>query len=410
MTFLENRLFQNSFILGIFILGVIFSFYQASNFSDGDAFSLILSYLNYIDEGIYNPSRGAYGHPIPELIVGYISYNLGTTFSNVFCFTLFFSSILIFFKTFFKEKRYNKVLFLLLFISNSYLFFENTTSSDYPFAVFFFSIGFFFLFNRKYLYCSIFFAFCIASRANFVIFIYPIILIFYLNSKNSLSFFEYIKINFIITIIGILFYVPVFQSNDFTLDFLQLPLLTENNDPGWYGGPELKFSSLAPRFIFKVYKILGVFSFLIFLIFLPSMIKKILKEKKGKEQIFLFIIFSNLLVFYFMPTKILILNPFIICVYLIIFRILDQKKIFFIILLNFLQWFVVYDFLDIKYKDKEICFAREAVSASFELNISHGHMFNYLKENKSNKYCFGKFMGKYKEPFINGYALKVVNK
>ena len=70
--------------LGIFLLTI------GIKFSDGDAYSVILAYLNYFTEGIYNPSRSAYGHPIPELLIGFISYNFGTPISNVLCLAFFF--------------------------------------------------------------------------------------------------------------------------------------------------------------------------------------------------------------------------------------------------------------------------------------------------------------------------------
>ena len=72
----------------------------------------------------------------------------------------------------------------------------------------------------------------------------------------------------ITTLIGIIFYYPLFKTNNFTLDFLDIPFLTQSDDRvGWYGGPALTIESLLPRFIFKIYKIAGVFSvFLIILV------------------------------------------------------------------------------------------------------------------------------------------------
>ena len=142
------------FILIIILsLGIFFAYHRGSNFSDGDAYSVILAYLNYFTEGIYNPSRGAYGHPIPELLIGFISYNF-TPISNVLCFSLFFFSILILFRTYFVSEK-NIALFVLLIVSNSYLFLENTNSTDYPVAFFFFSLGLFFL--KKAIFFFIYF-------------------------------------------------------------------------------------------------------------------------------------------------------------------------------------------------------------------------------------------------------------
>ena len=97
MIFLKNK-FINYFLISIFfIIGSIISINRGSNFSDGDSYSVILSFLNYLDHGVYNPSRGGYGHPIPEFLIGSLSYLLGTPYSNFFCFTAFFFSIFFFF-------------------------------------------------------------------------------------------------------------------------------------------------------------------------------------------------------------------------------------------------------------------------------------------------------------------------
>ena len=133
---LQNKYFNSSILVFIFILGCIVAFTRGSNFSDGDAYSVIVAYLNFFNEGIYTPSRGAYGHPIPELLIGFFSYYFGTPFSNVLCFNLFFFSLFFFYKTFCHSQK-NITLFVLLILSNSYLFFENTNSIDYPIAIFF---------------------------------------------------------------------------------------------------------------------------------------------------------------------------------------------------------------------------------------------------------------------------------
>ena len=136
---------KTNLVLLFFLLlfGSYIAYDRGSNFSDGDSYSVILSFLNLIETGIYNPSRGAYGHPIPELIIGFFSYNFGTPISNLICFILFFCSIILIFNTFFKKED-NQLLFILLILSNSYLFLENTNSIDYPIALFFFFFWFIF--------------------------------------------------------------------------------------------------------------------------------------------------------------------------------------------------------------------------------------------------------------------------
>ena len=85
---------DNHFFLAltIFIFGIFIAYDRSSNFSDGDAYSLINSYLGFfIDGNTYSPSRGAYGHPIPEILIGFISFNFGTKISNIVCFFIIYS-------------------------------------------------------------------------------------------------------------------------------------------------------------------------------------------------------------------------------------------------------------------------------------------------------------------------------
>ena len=108
-----------SFILILF--GIYVAYSRISNFSDGDSYSLIKAFLSLINEDTYSPSRGAYGHPIPEILIGSLSYFFGTKISNIFCFLLFTLSIIFFYKSFLNENK-NLYLFILLILSNSFYF------------------------------------------------------------------------------------------------------------------------------------------------------------------------------------------------------------------------------------------------------------------------------------------------
>ena len=109
---IDFRLFLSSFL---FFFGVYISYIRGSNFSDGDSYSLINAFLNFLNENKYTPSRGAYGHPIPELLIGFLAYNFGTRVSNIFCFILFYISIIFFYKAFLK--RMIKIKIYLLYLS-----------------------------------------------------------------------------------------------------------------------------------------------------------------------------------------------------------------------------------------------------------------------------------------------------
>ena len=395
-----------SYILIFF--GIFIAFNRGSNFADGDSYSLINAYLSLIDGSVYSPSRGAYGHPIPEFLIGIISYNFGTKISNIFCFLLFTLSIIFFYKGFLKNNK-DINLFILLVLSNSYLFLENASSVDYPIALFFLSIGFYFLQNKRYLLSFIFFGLTIASRVNFLIFIYPVLIIYFFNEIRKKKFKNLINSFFITTIIGLVFYYQLFNLHNFNFDFLELPFIKESNDNSkWYGGPKLEFSSLFPRFIYKTYILIGIFSIFIFLIFFKDLIKKI-KFKDINNIILIFIILINLLLFSLSPTKLLLINPFVIFVYMIFFKYLDKKKIYLLIIFNLAQWFIFYDVAEIKYKEKDICLSKEAVGYDFKFSIKKGLLLEHFTNKNDMINCYSQFMGVYSDNFSKSKPLRLSN-
>tara|TARA_B110000977_G_scaffold47332_1_gene64292 strand:+ start:2547 stop:3761 length:1215 start_codon:yes stop_codon:yes gene_type:complete len=391
------------FGLIIFSFGVYLSFLRGPHFSDGDSYSIINSFLIFLDTGVYKPSRGAYGYPIPEIILGFVAYNFGVSGSNILSFVFFYFSI--FFIAFsFVEKQ--KMLFILLVFSNSILFIDNTNTLDYSFSLFFFSLGFFFL-PKSILISSIFFAFSIASRANFALFIYPSLLIYFyfIEQKENKVKFKRLFISFaIITSIGLAFYIPVFIANEFSISFIKIPILTKNSSPGWYGGPELSFISLFPRFIYKIYKILGVFSsIIIFYLIIINFFKFKLINKNN--LIIFFIIGINLIIFFFMPTKYLIINPFVIFLYAFIANSVSKKFLKILIFFNILQWIVSYSIIEIKYKNKTSCDAQHAISAKYTFQVDNGYLSKFFKSLNTAQ-CYEKNLGRYSNNFINNYKLK----
>ena len=393
-----------SFILILF--GIYVAYSRISNFSDGDSYSLIKAFLSLINEDTYSPSRGAYGHPIPEILIGSLSYFFGTKISNIFCFLLFTLSIIFFYKSFLNENK-NVYLFILLILSNSFLLLENASSIDYPIALFFLSVGFYLLKSKKYLLSSIIFGITIASRVNFLIFIYPVLIIFFFYELRDKKIKNLIFSFLIITIVGLIFYYPLFNLHNFTLNFLEIPFIKENdNNSGWYGGPKMEFVSLFPRFVYKTYLLIGIFSVFIFLIFLKDLIYKI-KFRDIDNLILIFIILINLFLFFLSPTKILLINPFIIVTYILIFKHFDKKKIYFLIIFNFIQWFAFYDIAEIKYKEKDICAAKQAIGYDFNFSLKKGVILEYLIDKNDMTECYSKNMGIYYDNFKSGKPLKL---
>ena len=403
---LNNSYYRSiGIIITIFLFGSFISLQRGSNLSDGDSYSLLLSFLNFLDLGTYSPSRGAYGHLIPEMALGSAAYLFGVPVSNLICFIFFFSAIFIFFITFINQNIERCALFFLLIASNFYLFFENTNTIDYPLGLFFFSVGLYFLKKEKFFLSSIFFAITICSRANFCIFVYPVILIYFLHNKILLKKFRsFLLISSLTTIIGLIFFIPVFYVNSFSLDFLNIPFITNTNTPGWYGGPAISFTSLFPRFIFKIYNFIGPFSsfFLIILFFVN--LKILTSLKNINQKIIWCIIVINLLMYFFAPTKILLLNPFLIFLYILFFTHLKKKIICGIIIFNFIPWFIGFDLLDIKYKSNNICEARVALSANFNFSFKQGEFINYIN-HPSYSGCYSIYMREYSDNFLKNKPL-----
>ena len=388
--------------LAIYLFGIYLSVLRGPHFSDGDSYSVINSFLIFLDSGAYQPSRGWIGHPIPETVLGFVSYNFGVITSNILSFTCFFLSIFFVASVFVKK---NKFLFCLLAFSNSILLIDNTNTIDYPLALLFFSVGFFFL--RKSVFLSaIFFAFCIGSRANFVFFIYPSILIyFYFIKQSEIKIKNFLIFCIITTSIGVIFYIPVFTANDYSISFLKIPFLTKTISPGLYGGPEFSLISLVPRFVFKIYSILGIFSSLIisYLVIVNFFNFKLIN--KNNLIIFIIIIF-NLTIFFFTPTKYLIINPFVIFFYVLLTNTVSKKFIKILIFCNILQWIISYKLIEIEYKNKNLCEARHALSAKYSFQLDQGHLSKFFSSLNTAQ-CYEKGLGKYSQNYLYNRPLKI---
>ena len=238
--------------------------------SDGDAHSLSRSYIDFFENHFYTPSRG-YGHPVAELVVGYLSYNYGATLTTFLSFLAFFLSIIFFYQSFEKSLYDHKLkLFIILCVSNSLLFFDNINSSDFPWALLFFSLGFLFLKRESYIFCCIFFALSVGCRYNFLGFVYLAIFSHWIFSEFQIKFTKFFLISVGVTLAVTLVFVPLnYMYND--------NLILSFSDKIAVPGSGYNFDSLFPRFVYKTFKLFGVFSGYIILFFL---IKEIFLKKK----------------------------------------------------------------------------------------------------------------------------------
>ena len=376
---LNKKISDFFFYFFILFFGYYFTLLKGYG-SDGDTIGLINTFVNFIQNNNYSPSRG-YGHPIAELIIGFFSYNYGATVSTFLSFLVFFLSLILFYFSFHEFFLENKLkIFVILCLSNSLLLFDNINSSDFPWSLFFFSLGFFLMRKERYFLCCIFFALSVGCRYNFIIFVYAAIFSHWIVNKSQINFGKFLKISFG-TFFGIvMIFVPIyfFFSEGISFSF---------QDRVAVPGKGYNLESLLPRFFYKNFKLFGVFSSFVVLFFIT---KNFFNKKFLKSKIFnysILIILANFVIFFIFPAKISYLHSGIILIYLILVFILEKKYLYLLIVLNFLQWIVSYDLISITYKHQDICKPIHALSAKIKPHYKQGEYFSMI-EKISIKNCF----------------------
>lgn len=381
-------------IIFIFLLiGIITSIYKGYG-DDLDSHSLILSYINIYENGIYSASR-FYGSPFAEFFYGFIGYNYGS-FLGSFLSYIFFTCSVIFLLIGFSEKKikFNDLsLFVILCFSNPVLYLDNTNPSDYPLSLFFFSLGIFLFKKHEKIFSIIFFALAIATRANYALFVLGYLLYEILYKKDDF------KINLCVLIysflIGSLFYLPILIQYKLSLSFI-------SNG----GGPDLTLASLIPRFIYKIYLSLGIFSSIFVLFFIIFNFKKFIKLILESKTIAL-LIFLNLAVFMFMPTKTSIISLFVVLLYILVFKFFNKKLyLYVLILLNFIYYFSSYNFFTFEYKYSEKCGPIEAIGAKIDFKISKGYLFERTIKMKNQIECASSQFNDQSIKYISGKKIR----
>lgn len=393
---------KKKFYIFLYFILLIFGLFISHTVRYGDdidSHSLILSFLNIIEKGIYKPSR-FYGSPLAEIIIGFFSYKLGGFLSSFICYLLYLISIISIFNYSNNKnnlKKDERNLFLLLAITNPILLFDNSNPSDFILALFFFSTGILVLKSRLCHLASIFLGFSIACRANFAAFVYLILIYELLFNKENKSKLETIIIIINTSIIGGLFYLPIFIQYKFGFDFIK-------ND----GGPPLEIYELLPRFLYKIYKSLGIYNSILFLILVFFVNIKIIKKTLSYFSKELLIILTNLLIFFFVPTKTAIISLAILFFYIIILKTLKKKIIYLIIILNIMYWLIGYKILNFNYKNFKECEAHVVTNANLTFKLEKGFYLE-KKEKIKNKINCDSFFFKNKKNYIEGKKLSINN-
>lgn len=364
--------------------------------SDIDTYSLIKTFLGVIDDGNYSPSR-YYGHPVPEILIGFLAYNFGSLITAFFCYSIFLTSLYFFYKSFSDSKSSNNIyFFLFLCVSNPILLFDNTNISDFQLAMFFFSSGIFCYKKKRKYFVPLLFGLSIGSRLSFTLFI----ILFFLHEyhfSDKKDKKEIIVQSAYSLFIGGLFYLNVFFQSHLNLSFIKNT-----------GGPPLNLIDILPRFFYKIYYLIGKFSFIfIFLIFLLSFFKKKAIKIFSSSKFILTFILANLLVFLLIPSKTAILSISIIFLYLIIINNYQKKTLLIIIFLNFFSWVLSYEVIDIKYKNQKICDPIHAISAKIKFKVTSGEFLKMTKNNKNIIFCHSEqFNDQRSYKYLNGKKIK----
>jgi hypothetical protein len=385
---------KDLFIIIIFILlGIIISLFKGYG-DDLDSHSLILSFIRIYENGVYSPSRFQ-GSPVAEIFYGFLGYNFGSFPGSFLSYIFFISSLIVFFKSF-KSLEFNKetlLLFIIVCISNPILFLDNTNPSDYPMSLFFFAFGIYYFKRNKILLPIIFFSLTVGTRVEFILF--TLCYLIYEIYKDNYNLKNILKIITFTLLLSFFFYVPVLIKYEFSPY-----LIIFSADAG------LKFYELIPRFIFKFYLSLGVFSsFIIFLIVYTNIneLKKVIKQNLD----LLILIFLNSLVFLFMPIKTSILSLTIIFIYILLFKIVKKRiYIFSLIFFNFISYLISYEVLEIQYKNSGKCDPIIAVDAKFKFNIDQGYLTKRTKFMKNQIECASYYFGLKSQKYIDGKKIK----
>ena len=140
---MQNILIKNIFIFKILILIFIILFgvylcFTSGYGADEDTLPMIGVFITRLTNGSFLSSRFT-SYPIPEIGIGFLAYYFGSWASNIASFLFAFLGLIIFFFCF--EKKINKenlVIFLLLTLTNSVIYFHNLETVDHSWGFFFF--------------------------------------------------------------------------------------------------------------------------------------------------------------------------------------------------------------------------------------------------------------------------------
>ena len=118
-------------ITSLLILAIYLS-YIGGYGSDEDTLPMIGVFLNYFKGNIMT-SRFT-GYPVPEFGIGFLSYYFGSFVANLVTFYFCFFGLILFYLSISNDNK--MLLFIILALSNPFIFFDNLEPIDYSWAFF----------------------------------------------------------------------------------------------------------------------------------------------------------------------------------------------------------------------------------------------------------------------------------
>tara|TARA_A100001011_G_scaffold91683_1_gene96337 strand:- start:14088 stop:15266 length:1179 start_codon:yes stop_codon:yes gene_type:complete len=369
---LNTKLIEKYLISFLILLIISYGFYLCfigGYGSDEDTLPMIYVFEAKLHDGRFVSSRFT-GYPVPEIGIGFLSYFFGSFAANSATFLFHLIGLLLIFISFEEKIDFKKLnFFLLLCLSSPVLFFENLEPMDYSWAFLFFSIGTFFYSRKIFELAILAFGFAIGSRLNFLIF--SMMIIFFFNFHENINIKRKITIFFCAFIVGGLFYLPIWFFNSFNLDWISAARPTEQGLLG-----------LFTRFSFKTWSAIGYLQFFLILFGFRYLNKK---DFNDKTTLLIILIISNLLLFLYIPAELSYLQPAIIFLYLITVNKFKKSILISLIIINFINWGVNFQFLNIIHKDNSICGPKHAINATFDFKITDGAIHKFIDTRKMIK-------------------------
>lgn len=346
-------------------------FLRANIGSDWDSYALVGTYINFIDSGIYIPSRPP-GFPVFEILIGLITYISNYLGLNNFeqglliiqFLTLISLNVLIY--NFFNRAGNKKSLFFLLIVLSPIYLISGLSIIDYFLgSLFGFSALYLALYkndlNYHQILISVLLSLAIGVRLSNVIFLFAILILFLTKKENLNKIFI---TGFTTVILSSFLYFPLYNNlYNFYADTNIYNSSSEMSCVINLTNTDHDLIGRLGRFILKQINFFGTLGFIFFIILLKDVKIKINNSTTSLFLIFLFFQLS----FLRLPTEEGHLIPAFIAL-MIMLNQLSQYSLK--ILLTAVVFTFLSNFIDIRFY--EVDQVDSASEITFNLSISEG--------------------------------------